>query len=175
MCRPGYAIAIALGLLVSSLMLQSCGFKLRGNVAFSPDLAPVHIKDQGGVSQIAVVLRDTLSRQGIAVVDAAGLANSVIYLTQERFGRKVLTVSSAGQVQEYALSYKVEFFVNGKDNTELLQKTAVDIERVLRFDEAALSAKSAEASVLQDNMLNDAARQVLRQIGYISTKESQTP
>jgi len=176
MRRPGYVTVVGLGLLVSILLIQACGFKLRGNVAFNPELAPVYIKDQGGgVSRIAILLRDTLVRQGIAVVDELSQANSVVYLSPERFARKVLTVNSTGQVQEYALTYEVGFSVNGKDNTELLAKTAVNVERVLRFDEAALSAKAAEASALQQSMLNDATQQVLRQMGYISTEKSQSP
>ncbi len=161
-------IPIAISLLVVSLLLQACGFKLRGNVAISPDLAPVYVKDQGGTSQIAVLLRDAFSRQGITVVNDSSQANTVLSLSQERFDRKVLTVSSTGQVQEYSLIYAVEFFVVGKDNTELLRNTVVNIERVLRFDESALSAKSAEANVLQKNMLSDASRQILRQMEYMT-------
>ena len=174
MRRPGKAIAIVLGLLVSSLLFQACGFKLRGNVAISPDLAPIHIKDVGGVSQIAVLLRDAMLRQGVVIVDDASQANAVVNLMLERFDRKVLTVSSAGQVQEYALTYRVDFFVNNKDNTELIKKTSINVERVLRFDETELSAKAAEASVLQKGMLNDATRQILRQMEFISTDNAQS-
>ncbi len=55
------------------------------------------------------------------------------------------------------------------DDTELLKKSSVYVERVLRFDEAELSAKAAEAGSLQKNMLQDATRQILRQMEYIQT------
>ena len=169
MLRPGKAIIIILALLVSGLMIQACGFKLRGNVAISTDLAPVQISDLGGVSQIAPLLREAMLGQGIAVVQESTQANAIVNLMTERFDRKVLTVSSAGQVQEYALTYSVVFFVNSNDGTELLKKSSVYVERVLRFDEAALSARAAEAGALNTSMLQDATRQILRQMEYIPT------
>jgi len=171
MRRPEKAIAIVLALLVSSLLVQACGFKLRGSVAINPNLTPVQIKDLGGVNQIAPVLRDAILNQGIAVVHESSQANAIVNLMAERFDRKVLTVSSAGQVQEYTLTYSVDFFVNSNDETELLKKSSVYVERVLRFDEAELSAKAAEAGSLQKNMLQDASRQILRQMEYIQTTQ----
>jgi len=169
MRRSEKAISIILALLVSSLLIQACGFKLRGSVAFRDELAPVLIKDLGGVSQIAPVLREAILSQGIAVVNESSQANSIVNLMSERFDRNVLTVSNAGQVQKYALTYSAEFFVNSSDDTELLKKSSVYVERVLRFDEAELSAKAAEAGVLQKSMLQDASRQILRQMEYIDS------
>ena len=63
------------------------------------------------LSPFAVELRRAIDAAGAGLADNAGEADAVVRITQDRTGRRVLSVSSRNTPQEYQIFYSVEFSV----------------------------------------------------------------
>lgn len=155
------------------LSLAACGFKLRTKIELPVELTKMYIESGGQSLSIFPLLRTRLKQQGINLMDRPGDATAIIYLQNERYKRRVLTVSASGRVQEFLLVYSVDFSVKVSSGTSLLEKSALRVERELAFDESAVTAKSQEEAQLKQAMLQEAARQLLRRLQLIS--EDQFP
>ena len=149
---------------VSVMLVQSCGFKLRGSVMVDPSLYPIYIQSESNVTQIVNPLKSALEQQNATIVDNPAQAVTIIELLTEQFSRRVLTVSNKGKVQEYALNYFVEIKIVNSEGKELLDKTRIEVERDLRFDDSEVLAKSTEETSIHQHMLEDTVQQLLRRL-----------
>ena len=157
-------------LVVLSVLIQSCGFKLRGNVMVDPRFYPIYIQVESNVIELVEPLKIALERQNVILVDSPSQARTIIRLVTEQFTRRVLTVSNQGKVQEYALNYYVDFDVMGDSGKVLLEITRLEIERDLRFDDSEVLAKSTEEATIHQHMLEDSVQQLLRRMQSLQVK-----
>lgn len=153
------------------LSMAACGFKLRTKIELPVELAKMYIESAGQLFSVSPLLRTSLERQGIDLVNRPGDATAIIYLQNERYKRRVLTVSASGRVQEFLLVYSVDFSVKASSGKSLLEKSALRVERELAFDESAVTAKSQEEAQLKQAMLKEAVRQLLRRLQLIKTNQ----
>lgn len=152
-----------------SLVLQACGFRLRGNIDLPPEFDTIYIDDISESSQITPALIAVMKRNDISITKNVSSAKVIIVINGEKYQRQILTVSSGGNVEEYELSYLVNFGIRqfaGEDKpvTELLKDQLVNLKRDLRFDENAVLAKSTEEQELRESMLRIAAEQIIRRL-----------
>lgn len=150
------------------LALTACGFHLRGSVQLPPELATINVLDARPATDIAPALRNALKSAGTQV---SGSAPMVLQLTAEQYGKRVLSVDSAGRAEEYGLSYTVRFSlikeaaeVNGTTGVVWLAEQAVTQTRDLRFDAAAVLGTESEEAKLKAEMRQDAVLQILRRL-----------
>lgn len=165
--RIGVGI-VTLLLLVS--LLSGCGFHLRGNVEMPAFVSTIYVQD-AHVSRITPVLQQYLKDSDVTLVQNAVSAKAVLVINSERFDRRVLSVGSGGKVQEYALLYTVQFSLLDQSRHALLDQQNIQVERDMRFDAAQVLAKSSEAAQLNQDMLQDAAQQILRRIQYVKKED----
>jgi LPS-assembly lipoprotein len=149
--------------------LSACGFKLRGSIELSRDVAPVYIEPDG-LHEQARVIRVLLEQNNIAVLTADdknnGQYQSKIHLVSESRQRKVLSVDGNGRVSEYLLIYKLNYALTIKympENTYTLQ-----VQRSLVYDPNAVLAVENQADQLYQDMQKDAARLVLLKLQALS-------
>jgi LPS-assembly lipoprotein len=148
------------------LSLTACGFHLRGSVKLPPELATINVQDARPATDIAPALRNALKSAGTQVSDSAAM---VLQLTAEQYGKRVLSVDSAGRAQEYGLSYTVHFLLKGvgaegENETLWLAEQAVTQTRDLRFDAAAVLGTESEEAQLKAEMRQDAVLQILQRL-----------
>lgn len=153
------------------LSMAACGFKLRTKIELPVELTKMVIDSGGQLFSVSPLLRTSLERQGIDLVNRPGDATAIIYLQNERYKRRVLTVSASGRVQEFLLVYSVDFSVKASSGKSLLEKSALRVERELAFDKFAVTAKSQEEAQLKQAMLKEAVRQLLRRLQLIKTNQ----
>lgn len=153
------------------LSMAACGFKLRTKIELPVELTKMYIESAGQLFSVSPLLRTSLERQGIDLVNRPGDATAIIYLQNERYKRRVLTVSASGRVQEFLLVYSVDFSVKAASGKSLLEKSALRVERELAFDKFAVTAKSQEEAQLKQAMLKEAVRQLLRRLQLIKTNQ----
>ena len=167
-----FFISTAVKLLVSAtvlIMLQSCGFHLRGEIELPPEIHQLAIDDVTTTSQIAQELKIQLRRHDIKLLNNIEDAKLIIVIDGERNQRRVMTVSPEGQVQEFELMYTVNYSIQNKDNKEAsIANQSLTIRRGLRFDETAVLGKTSEETRLQEDMVRAAAEQILRRLQKVS-------
>jgi LPS-assembly lipoprotein len=151
-------------LILTLLLLTSCGFHLRGSVKLPPEMSELAIHDAEPATDIAPDLRDTLLSQGVKIVDTAPV---IIHLRNESYSKRVLSVDKSGNAQEYELGYTIRVKVQGADGVVWMPEEVISLQRDLRFDNSAVLGTSDEETQLQEDMRRDAISQILEMLRYV--------
>jgi LPS-assembly lipoprotein len=166
MMRPNSCLLkTSLLLLLLSMQLAACGFHLRGDVELPPEVKQLAIEEAEKGPMLVPVLNTLFRRNDIKPVADLEQAKLVLEILSESYKRRVITVSSAGQVQEYELIYAIKYSIKNKENERLSllgQKTTV--KRDLRFSVTEVLGKTSEENRLKEDMVNAAAEQILRRL-----------
>jgi len=155
-------IRALVALLASAMLLQACGFKLRGQFNLPPGMEVVH------VSTGQTILQDELERSlqfsGARVVTDAAEAESVVDIFDAVVEREVRTIDTRGRASSYDLNYVVRFRVRQPAGAVMLEDSVVRLSRNFTFDpEFVLEAEREEEELVED-MQRDAAQQIMRRI-----------
>jgi LPS-assembly lipoprotein len=163
-CRAR-ARAAALGV-VCLAWLAGCGFHLQGAMTLAEENRRIYIYTADEITPFAVELRRAIERAGGTITPTAGAAETVVRITRDRSGRRVLSVSARNTPQEYEVFYAVEYTVD-QAGEEVLEMQPLELTRNMSFDETQVLAKDREEAILLEAMARDLATLVLRRIGSI--------
>jgi len=150
-------------IILSLMLLTSCGYHLRGAVELSPELSQMKVIDAGDGSDIIYDLRQKLRDRGILLSDEADMT---LRIRGESYSRQVISVDSQGSATEYGLEYKVRIGLLGKQGTVWIPDELILIQRDLHFESSAVLATSSEENLLYDEMRQDAVMQIMRRLEY---------
>lgn len=152
--------------LVAAVASGGCGFHLRGSGGESRVLAiqGVYLQEGPATGPLAVELRRALKESGATLADRRDRAKVVLELRGVQRDRRVLSVGTAGTVQEYELHYGVTFAAQDGRGHALLQTQSINLLRDLTFSEADVLAKGNEEDRLYQTMRDDAIQQIMRRL-----------
>ena len=154
---------VALLTLALALAAGGCGFHMQGATALPPGIHKVYVSGKDELSPFAVELRRALDDASAAVAPSAGEADAVIRVTQDRTGRRVLSVSARNTPQEYQIFYAIEFSITRGDE-QAAKPQAIELTRTYSFSESDLLARDREENILREAMARDLAGLVLRRL-----------
>lgn len=143
------------------MLLSACGFHLRGAVELPEALLEMNLQDAATATDIAPDLRRALQRQGVTLSQAAPMK---LILLGESYSKRVLSVDSEGRVQEYGLSYGVQYSLQGPEGEWWINRESVSASRDLRFDATAVLGTGNEEAQLQQEMRRDVVNSILRRL-----------
>ncbi|MDP1708326.1 MAG: LPS assembly lipoprotein LptE [Gammaproteobacteria bacterium] len=162
-------LQIRMGALGLVLLLAGCGFHLRGSgvddIALS-DMPMVYLQSGNPQSGMLEELRRRGGLQGARFTLDSAAADLALNITSERFDRRVLSVGGAGKVSEYEVHYAISYSVLDNNGEEKLANR-ISLVRDYRFDETQVLGKEAEEKRLRQDMVQDAAQQIMRQLRTI--------
>ncbi len=159
-----------------SLSLLSCGFHLRGTgkVETPAALSVLQVRVEGNLLEnhpLLAAMKNALRTQTDIQVQESGDAPRLL-LYGEQSDSRVLSVTSAGKVDEYLLKYEVSFRLVDVDNKLLSEPQTVKVQRDHQFDRLNVLAKEREEQELRRDMQRDAAQQILRRLSRITLIDS---
>jgi len=128
------------------------------------ELTEVAIEGTRPNGELGVALRNGFARVGGQVVDSAASARSVLVISQDSSSRRVLSVDSIGQANEYELAYTLGFRLDDPDGNNRVVQQAINLRRQYRYDPTKTLAKADEEARLVREMRQDAVRQMLRRL-----------
>jgi LPS-assembly lipoprotein len=158
--------ARSLALAFVAVLLAGCGFHLQGAVGLPEGLRSVYVSTSDELSPFAVELRNGLERAGASLATAAGTADAVIRISDDRTGRRVLSVSARNTPQEIEVYNSVVFSID-RGGREAVAAQRLDLTRYFTFDESQLLAKGREEALLREAMARDLTDLVLRRLGSL--------
>ena len=88
----------------------------------------------------------------------------IIDITSVVDDKQVLSLSTGGRVQEYALSKLVVFKVRDRDGREWLQPDEILVRRTYSYDDTERLAREIQEHRLQREMQTDAILQIIRRL-----------
>lgn len=147
------------------LQLGACGFHLRGAVELPSEVRQLALEDTATGTELMPVIKLQLRRNGITPLESSEQAKLILVVNSEDYKRRVLTVSSVGQVQEFELAYNVDYSIKNVDDPGAsLMRQSLSIKRDLRFSVDEVLGKASEEARLKQDMVLAAAERILRRL-----------
>ena len=149
----------ALLALVAMLLLQGCGFHLRGDHALPEQISPVQITGIDRFSDFHRKLRFALMDNGIGIADGAD-ARTQLVLQGYRGKEFVTALDQEGKAAEYELSRVVSFSLREKATGQVLVPSR-QLERRSLYADAPLTGfgitlqRAEIVAQLEDQLVND--------------------
>jgi len=150
--------------------LSACGFQLRGEAP--ADLRSIHVTTAAN-SAVAVAIRRQLSGGPMRLAAEPGQARARIHILAENTEKSIQTLTSAGRVFDYVLRLRVDFEAADAAGHPLVERSGIEVRRIITYSETAPLAKEVEERQLFDDMRDEAAARILRRVAV--AKEGALP
>lgn len=161
--RPPLSLLFRCGLLLASLLMVACGFRLARELQLPVGLSNLRLETPERHGILHDGLRDGLRRAGASIVSADDGAG-VLRVRRAGLQQRALSVSAAGRVQEFELVYRAEFELHAADGTPLLSDASVELVRDYSFNSAAALGTPGEDELLREELEREAVSAILRRI-----------
>jgi len=160
--RQKQRLSVSLLLATALLLLQGCGFQLRGSgQALPAGISPVALQGLDRFDDLYPVLSRQLRAAGVEVADSGA---SRLRLSQRRSSRRVLSVDANGKVVEYELYEGVTFELTSRNGARAVEPQTVGVTRSHLNPEIDVLAKDQEEKALRRDMLQDLALRIISRL-----------
>jgi LPS-assembly lipoprotein len=144
------------------VVCAGCGFQLRGQATYH--FKSIYVNAPGSPG-FAGELRKVLESNGsAALADDPVKAEVILDIPLIIDNKDVLSLSSAGRVQEFALEKRVQMRLRNNAGVDWLPPDEIVIRRSYLYDDSERLARSIEESRLLREMQTDAVQQIVRRL-----------
>ena len=144
------------------LLLAGCGFQLRGSTHLPFDSFYVPVNSSVGVE----LKRNIAASSTTRLVNEAKDAQAQLIFTADQREKVILSLNTAGRVQEFQLRYRVGFRVIDNRGLEYLPLNEITLTRDISFNDSQVLAKETEEQLLYRDMQTDMVQQILRRLAF---------
>ncbi|MGO1191032.1 LPS-assembly lipoprotein LptE [Vibrio casei] len=162
--NPHFRILIITSL---AMITTACGFHLRGNYLLPEDVSHVSVTSFDSYNTLTREVKKQLKLNGVEIVTpAADVAN--LYLISESDSNRTLSLYQNARAAEYELAYSVSYrvLVPGYDSRSF----QINVTRSYLDNPLAALAKSVEKDMILDEMREQAAEQIIRQMARLKAQ-----
>ena len=154
----------SLAAIAGAALLAACGFQLRGDVVIP--FRDIYIAAPAN-SPIAADLTRKLQATNTKLAASAGVADGRLAIVDEYRDKIILSLSGAGRVREFQLKLRVGYQLTDAKGAVLIEKSEVNLTRIMSYDDAFVLAKQQEEALLYQDMQNDVVQQILRRLSQV--------
>ena len=154
--------------LVSLVMLQACGFHLRGKVELLPMFGSVYV--QGNDKKLNTEVKNAFRLSDSSIVDSASAATVVVDIFQAESSREALTLDNRGKATSYSLIYTVRYRVKSVAGKVVLADTILSMNRDFNFDNTQVLQMEKQAEFLLESMRKDLALRMLNRLSRVTAQ-----
>jgi LPS-assembly lipoprotein len=172
-------ISLNVCILTIVLTIVGCGFKLRGDYGLPTGIQQLQLLAVQKNTPLHRILSKQLQGINIDVWDNTASASQmneqvdvIVYLSSDQLERRLLSLFSSGQVAEYELVYTIKYQIQFPAHDAL--EIELDVTREYQDDPDAVLAKSRELDLIQNEMRQEAANRIIRQIASSYSHWQQT-
>ena len=156
-------------LLLLPLLLQGCGFHLRGSgngpaSQLPASVSPVYIQGVDSSQRLYSVLAQALTAGGAQITADPEQAASRLLISDRRSNREVLAVDSNGKVVEFQLIEGLSFSLVTGDGNERIATQQITVAQSYINAELAILGKTEEEYALRETMYQRLADQLVRRL-----------
>src|SRR5262249_42179843 len=142
--------------LLASIVLTSCGF--HRSAARPMPFQTLYIDARNYVSFAGDLKRYIANNGQPKLVSRPEDAQVVLQVLSETSETQILSLTTAGQVAEYLLRYRVSYRLHDNANKNWIPPNDIALQRDLTYDVQAVLAKEDEIALLFQSMRDDAVR-----------------
>lgn len=149
--------------LLSSILLSSCGFHLRGDLPLSHFPAMYIQSDRH--SELAALLSSRLEYNKVELLGSYQQSAPMLQLLSDTLERRTLSLFPNGQVAEYELIYKVRYMLTMPEGEA--QPYEFELFRDYQDDPNQALAKAKELELMLGELRQQAASRIMRQLARL--------
>ncbi|NRQ43691.1 hypothetical protein HRH59_14150 [Rheinheimera sp. YQF-2] len=149
--------------LLSSLLLSSCGFHLRGDLPLS-HFPAMYIQSERH-SELAALLSSRLEYNKVELLGSYQQSAPMLQLLSDTLERRTLSLFPNGQVAEYELIYKVRYMLTMPEGEA--QPYEFELFRDYQDDPNQALAKAKELELMLGELRQQAANRIMRQLARL--------
>ncbi len=157
---------IVLSMLLSTMLLNACGFKLRGDYLLAPQLQTLYVSSVDTHGELTRLVKKHLQVNHVKILNRPQSKTPELRILADKLDRRTLSVFDNGQVAEYEIIYTVNYQLS-LPNKEAL-KFSFELTRDYQDDPDNALAKSRELSLMLSEMRRQAADRILRNMASIT-------
>ena len=146
--------------LLAALCVAACGFQLRGTAELP--FETLYLPATAGIG--LDIKRNIRAGSRTQIVDDPKTAQAVLEFTQEAREKIILSLSSAGRVNEFELRYRVGFRVHDGKGGDFVPASTLQLSRAVTFNDSLILAKDAEEQQLYREMQFDMVQLIMRRL-----------
>tara|TARA_B100001559_G_C16118628_1_gene447393 strand:- start:67 stop:567 length:501 start_codon:yes stop_codon:yes gene_type:complete len=147
--------------IISTSLITSCGYTLRGSLNLPPTLNEISVYSNQ-YSLLVNSINETLMNSGINVTNSNDKSLHRILILSERFNRRQLSMSISGRVNEYELIYDVEYEINLPNEKNL--SDSITLYRDYSFDENNMMGNSDREDDIKGEMISTASTLIFNKL-----------
>jgi LPS-assembly lipoprotein len=157
--------------LLVAILMNSCGFQLRGQVNLPPALAVTYIKTNGPIatSEVGQALQQALEANKARITADPAAATGTITLLSEEVLRRTTATNPTGDVREYQLTYRVVYTVTKADGTDLIANESLSVSQNLLYPQAQILGQAAGEDIMLRSMASDISWSIIRRLEAIAS------
>ncbi len=144
------------------LLATACGFQLRGVYPLPFDSLYISLPEEAELRTL--LKRAIVAGSSARVVDARQEAQATLLVLNDSQVKSILSISAAGQAQEYQLVRTFVFRVIDRSGADWVQQSPIVLRRDLTFNNNQVLAKESEEGLLWNDIQNDLVRQIMRRL-----------
>ena len=149
---------VLLFVLCLAAALYGCGFRLRGTADLPSAMRVTCIEGVRPHGTLAVDFAAMLRLRNIDVTDDCSFATATLRISNNNVEKLVVSVDTAGNVQEYEIRQTIVFSVQATDGSIVVNEQQVTLGRDYIFSSTDVLGKTREEQVvratLQKNLVN---------------------
>ncbi|MGB2740563.1 MAG: LPS assembly lipoprotein LptE [Cognaticolwellia sp.] len=147
------------------MLLNGCGFQLRGNYLLAPELQTMQFSSVDQYGELTRLVKQHLTINDVVLVQQSDDAIPQMRMLKDNLDRRTLSVFPNGQVAEYELIYTVRYqiLIPGQE----VKNFRFELNRDYQDDPDIALAKSRELSLMLREMRQEAAKKILRDMASI--------
>jgi len=153
-------------ILLMSLMLTACGFKLRGQISSLP-FKTLYVAAPSGHTIGSDLRRAVGASTTTKIVDKMEEAEAILQVINASNERRILSLSGGGRVREFELVFRISTRLLDTSGVEIAPQNEIILTRILPFLDAQILAKEAEEQMLYRDMQSDAVQQIIWRLSTI--------
>jgi LPS-assembly lipoprotein len=155
--------------LALATLLAACGFHLRGEANLPFNTLYIQIPNDSLLG--ADIKRAVTAGSKTRVVETAAEAQAVLQVLGEAREKSILSLNSAGRVNEFLLRYRFVFKVHDGKGRDYIPQNEIALTRELLYNDTQVLAKEAEEQLLYRDMQRDMVQQILRRLAAAKLRE----
>ena len=159
-------------LLLAVILVQGCGYHLRGQSPQAKAGGGYSVHVSAVASPLADAVKSRLAVSGVRVADGIKGADYVLTMAGGEFERQVVSVSpETGKVEEYLIVFTVHISISEAGGEDLVIGQVIRVSGDYAFDEDAALGKFSEEETIREELLEQAAAQVIRRLNTLAGRD----
>jgi LPS-assembly lipoprotein len=149
-------------LVAAVAVCAGCGFQLRGQATYH--FKSIYINAPGSPAFAGELRKAFETNANVELIEDPVKAEVTLDIPLIIDNKDVLSLSSAGRVQEFALEKRVQIRLRNNAGVDWLPPDEIVIRRSYLYDDSERLARSIEESRLLREMQTDAVQQIVRRL-----------